>query len=159
MSCLRSLPCPPSEGAADLRRPRSIRSRCSDRSNHRGRPRRRSLSPQTQVSSQALPRQALHRINPKLRVFVADLLGVPVRRRIERGLGLVHAVEHHDEVARLGRLAEEGRGLAAADDVFAAAVDDRFCCGRHVLLVESLHVRDVELCDDIGGWRGLGMQR
>src|SRR5262245_11342219 len=78
---------------------------------------------------QPLLRQAFHRIDTELRVFVAHLLGFSEGRRIKRGSCLFHALENHHGNAWLRWLTKKGDSIAPANDVFGATIRDRFRCG------------------------------
>src|SRR5215470_8147684 len=97
----------------------------------------------------ALFRQPLDDVLARLRLALAHCGDLHVVRRAAPCPGLLEAVEHADDDARLGRLAFDADGAAAADQIAAAEwLYGRLGMGG-VIALERRHVAgDVDLRDD-----------
>src|SRR5215831_12255497 len=95
-------------------------------------------------------RQPFDEEHASLRRRVAELLRICVLRRRPPGAGLVGVLELEDHEARRAPVTLEAFGLAAAGDVAAAVLVDRW--RREVLVVGiALGIVDVDFDDNVGG--------
>ncbi len=98
-----------------------------------------------------LLRQPLDEVLTRLRLAVAHCGDLHIVRRVAPCLGLLETVEHADDDARLGRLAFDADGAAAAHEIAPA---ERLYGGLSmgsVVALKRCHVAgDVDLGDNIG---------